>query len=448
MMTRRIFSTILVGAFASALPALVSAQTAPAAPRAAAPAAPAPAVAAGPTIAITGGKVYPVSGPAIDNATVVISGGKITAVGPSATVTAPAGAQVIDAKGKWITPGLINGATSLGLVEVGGDETTRDNSAKGDHAVAAAFRAWEGLNAESVLWAPARNEGVTTVVSLPSGGLVSGQAAAVRTAGASRADLVRKAPAAMVINFGARGADTKSRGELLLQLRELFDDAKIYGTPLRKAAYERAASRPFVVSHLQLEALQPVLAGKMLVLINADRADDIEAAIDLAKEYKLRIAIVSAAEAWKVADKLAAAKIPVLTTALDNIPTSFATLGSRQENAAILRKAGVPLIIIAGEGETFNVRNIKQHAGNAVAYGLPWDEALRAVTLTPAEAYGLDTSTGSIAIGKDADLVIWSGDPFEFATRAEHVYIRGREVNTPSRQDQLIDRYKTPGTPR
>lgn len=403
----------------------------------------APAPAAAQTIAITGGKVYPVSGPPIDNATVIIVDGKITAVG--ASVTAPAGAQVIDAKGKWVTPGLINGATSLGLVEVGGDQTTRDNTAAGDHAVAAAFRAWDGLNASSVLWAPARNEGITTVVSLPSGGLVSGQAAAVRTAGATRAELVRKAPVALVINFAASAAETKSRGELLLRLRELFDDAKLYGTPLRKAAYERAASRPLAANHLQLEALQPALTGKQLVVINADRADDIETAIDLAKEYKLRIAILSGAEAWKVADKLAAAKVPVLTTALDNIPTSFSTLGSRQENAAILRKAGVPLIVIAGEGESFNVRNVKQHAGNAVAYGLPWDEALRAVTLTPAEVYGLDATTGSLTAGKEADLVIWTGDPFEFSTRAEHVFIRGREVNEPSRQDQLIERYKTPG---
>lgn len=433
------------------LAAPAAAQTAPAAPaQPAKPPAPKPAAPAAqkpaepavstPTIAFTGGKVYPVSGAPIENATVVIANGKITAVG--AGLAPPAGAQVIDAKGKWITPGLINGATALGLVEVGSDANTRDNSSGNDKGVAAAFRAWDGLNVDSVLWAPARNEGVTTVISLPSGGYVSGQAAAVRTAGASRAEVVRLAPAAMVVNFGVDGQQIKSRGELVLRLRELLDDAREYAK--NKAAFERAGTRDYAAGRLHLEALQPVLAGKLLVLVSADRADDIESALALAKEYRLKIAILGGAEGWKVADQLAAAKVPVLTTAQDNIPTTFSTLGARQENAALLHKAGVRVAMIVTEGETFNVRNIRQQAGNAVAYGLPWDEALRAVTLTPAEIYGLE-STGTIAVGKDADLVVWSGDPFEFATRAEHVYVRGREVNGASRQDLLIERYKNPG---
>ncbi len=404
-------------------------------------------VASGPVMAITGGKVYPVSGPPIENATVVIVNGVITAVG--ANVTPPAGAQVVDAKGKWVTPGLINAGTQLGLVEVGAENSANDNTATGDRAVAAAFRAWEGLNTASPLWAPARDEGVTTVVTLPSGGMVPGQGAVVRTAGATRVEMLRKTPAALVIDLSEpSNSGTKSRGELFLKLRELLEDARDYG--VRKPAYERAATRAYAAGRLQLEALQPALAGKLLVLVAADRADDIDTAIDLAREYKLHIAILGGAEAWKVADHLAAAKIAVLTSALDNIPTSFSTLGARQENAALLRKAGVPVIVIAGGGpggglEVFNVRNIRQHAGNAVAYGLPWDEALRAVTQTPAEVFGVDDAIGTIAVGKEADVVIWSGDPFEFATRAEHVYIHGREVNGPSRQDQLTDRYKSVG---
>jgi imidazolonepropionase-like amidohydrolase len=136
--------------------------------------------------------------------------------------------------------------------------------------------------------------------------------------------------------------------------------------------------------------------------------------------------------------------VPVLTTGLDNIPSSFATLGARQENAALLRKAGVTVIVIADEGETFNVRNIRQHAGNAVAYGLSWDDALRAVTLAPAEVFGVGDAVGSLAPGKDANLVVWDGDPFEFATRAELVFVRGTETVTGSRQDELTERYKLP----
>ncbi len=146
-----------------------------------------------------------------------------------------------------------------------------------------------------------------------------------------------------------------------------------------------------------------------------------------------------------MAPALAAAKVPVLASGQDNIPSTFAALGARQENAALLRRAGVSVVITAGADRgAFNVRNVKQHAGNAVAYGLPWDEALRAVTLTPAEVFGVADTVGALAVGKAANVVVWSGDPFEFATRAEHVFVRGVERVERSRQDLLADRYKTP----
>jgi imidazolonepropionase-like amidohydrolase len=247
----------------------------------------------------------------------------------------------------------------------------------------------------------------------------------------------------MAASLTATTAGAKSRGDLLLRLRQLLDDARTYG--LKKVAFERAATRPFVVSRLHLEALQPVLAGKLPLLVAVDRASDIQALLDLAHEYRLRVIVQGGAEAWRVAPALAAAKVPVLVSALDNIPSSFDVLGSRQENAALLRRAGVPVVITAGAVETFNVRNVKQHAGNAVAYGLPWDEALRAVTLTAAEAFGVADTVGSLAVGKAANVVVWSGDPFEFTTTVEHVYIRGVEHVERSRQDLLSDRYKHPG---
>jgi imidazolonepropionase-like amidohydrolase len=401
-----------------------------------------PATSFAQTVAITGGKVYPVSGPPIENATVVIVDGKITAVG--ANVTVPAGAATVDAKGKWVTPGLIIGASALGLVETNADPGTNDTRAKGDHNVAAAFRAWEGLNPESVLFSPARNAGLTTAIALPGGGLISGQAAAIDliNAGTGKA-ITRKAPVAMVANLGsAQAADTSARGELFMRFREVLDDAKDYST--KKLAYERAATREYAVGKLQLEALQPVVTGKMLLVIGADRAGDIETALDIAAEYKLRIAILGGAEAWKVADKLAAAKVAVLTSGLDNLPTSFAALGTKQENAGLLRKANVPVAIVTGESETFKARTIKQHAGNAVAYGMTWDDALRAVTLTPAEIYGIDGTVGSLAVGKDGNVVVWDGDPFEFATKAEKVFVKGKEVQGIGRQEELTERYKTP----
>jgi imidazolonepropionase-like amidohydrolase len=390
------------------------------------------------TIAITGGKVFPVSGPPIDGGTVVITDGKITAVG--ANVAVPPAATRIDASGKWVTPGLISAASRLGLVEVGQAQDTNDATARGQDAVAAAFRAWEGLNTTTVLWAAARNEGVTSVVALPSGGLLSGQAALVDLADGPLSRLLRKAPAAMVGQVvSTRAANASARGELFLRLRELLDDARAYAA--RREAFERGATRGFGTGRLHLEALGPVVGGALPLVLAVDRASDIEAAIDLAAEHGVHLIVLGGAEAWMVADRLAAAKVPVITVALDNIPR-FGSLGSRQENAALLQKAGVKVAIVSGAGESFNVRNIRQHAGNAVAYGLPWDEALRAVTLSPAEIFDVQAAVGSIQDGRDANIVVWSGDPFEFATEAEHVFVQGRDVRAASRQDELTARYK------
>ena len=161
--------------------------------------------------------------------------------------------------------------------------------------------------------------------------------------------------------------------------------------------------------------MQPVLAGRLPLIIVADKASDIEAALRLAREYGLRIMIAGGAEAWIVADQLAAAKVPVLAGSLLNIPGDFATLGARQETPALLRRAGVDVALIGtgSDPDAFNVRNIKQEAGNAVAYGMSWDDALRSITLTPAELFGVADRYGSLQAGRVANVVVWSGDPFE-----------------------------------
>jgi imidazolonepropionase-like amidohydrolase len=190
-----------------------------------------------------------------------------------------------------------------------------------------------------------------------------------------------------------------------------------------------------------------VLEGRVPLWIEADRSSDIESALKLAKDYNLKLVLSGAAEAWMVADKIAAAHVPVLTGAMNNIPMSFSSLGTRQENAGLLRRAGVTVAIIGnaggGDEEAFNVRNVRFEAGNAVAYGMSREDALRAITLTPAEIFGVADRVGSLQPGKDADVVVWSGDPFEFATEPEHVFVRGRESHTPTRQDLLEQRYKT-----
>ena len=397
------------------------------------------------TIAITGGKVYPVSGPPIEGGTVLIRNGKIAAVGKDIAI--PSDAEKIDATGKWVTPGLVNSSTSVGLGDVGFSGGPRELGAKGHDGIAASFQVWLGYNTQSVMIAPAREGGVTSIMINPQGGLISGQAAIIDMSGAlGLSDVIVKAPATMIAQIeDDDGAKVGAAGELLGKLRDLIEDTKAYSR--RKADFERAQTRTFTATRSDLEAMIPVVEGREVLTIIADKASELQAVIALQKEFNLNVVIAGGAEAWMLADKIAAAKIPVLTGAMNNIPGSFNTLGSRQENAAMLRKAGVQVGIIGnaggGDEDMFNVRNIRYEAGNAVAYGMSWDDALRAITLAPAEIYGVAGSVGSLKAGTEGNVVIWSGDPFEFASRAEQVFVRGKKIDTPSRQDMLAKRYKT-----
>lgn len=395
------------------------------------------------TYAITGGQVFPVSGPPIDNGTVIIQDGRITAVG--ANVPVPQGAERIDATGKWVTPGLINPATQLGLVEIAAVGDTRDASARGrGDAINASFTVWHGLNPASVLLAPVRDQGITSVVVLPSGGLIAGQAALIDVLEDTAVSaMVRRAPIAMVAQVNnPQGAGTGASAELLIKLREVLDDTRAYAQ--RRAEYERGATRDLVARRIDLEAMMPVLRGELPLLVNADSRADIEAALDLAEEYDLRLIVGGGADAWQIASRLASERVPVMAGAMNNIP-GFSALGARQENPGLLRQAGVQVLLVGTGNDplTFNVRNITQEAGNAVAYGMDWNEALRAITLAPAEVFGVADRIGTLRAGLDANVVVWSGDPFEFGTRVEQVFIRGVQQELgDSRQDQLTERYR------
>jgi imidazolonepropionase-like amidohydrolase len=402
----------------------------------------APRVALSQTVAIVGGKVYPVSGPPIEKGTVLIRDGRITAVG--ASVAVPADAQRIDATGKVVTPGLVNGATLVGLDEISSVASTRESVARGKDRIAAAFRPWEGLNPRSVLIAPTRDEGITSVVVMPSGGLLSGQAAVLRLLNGGVTDMLLRPSVGMVANLGPAG-DATPRAETLARLREILEDARAYRT--RRSDFERRQLRELAASRLDMESMLPVLDGREPLVVAVDRVSDIEAAMKIARDYSLKLIVRGGAEAWMIAEKLAAAKVPVLTGAMNSNATTFATLGQRQENAGLLAKAGVSVTLIGnaegGSVDAFTARNVRYEAGNAVAYGMEWNAALRAITLAPAETFGVADRVGSLAVGKLADVVIWSGDPFEFATRAEQVFVGGVRMDGPSREDLLEARYKT-----
>ncbi len=388
------------------------------------------------TIAITGGTVYPVSGPKVANATVLIRDGKIVAVG--AGVTTPSGATRIDATGKWVTPGLIDGAGQLGLVEIGIVPGTREGFLRGD-TIAAAFNVAEGLNPASMLIPVTRIEGVTTALATPLGNLVAGQAVLIDLAGNTIEEMLVKTPVGIVADLSESGKNEAggSRAGVADRLRRAFRDALLYER--RRADFNRAQMPPLPESPPDLEALLPMLHGQEALIANANRRSDIETALRLAREFKLKLVLAGAQEAWQIAAELARADVPVLVEPLDNIP-SYDALGVRYENAGLLAKAGVKIALL--ETDTHNARNLRQEAGNAVAYGMSWEQALRAVTLSPAEIFGVADRYGSLEAGKVANVVVWSGDPFEFTTGVEHVLIRGKEIPLKSRQTELLERYR------
>jgi imidazolonepropionase-like amidohydrolase len=258
--------------------------------------------------------------------------------------------------------------------------------------------------------------------------------------------MLREAPSAMVVRVQQAGAaGTASRGELFGKLRILLEEARDWPT-LRDAVGENR-SRPLSARPADFEALQPVIAGTLPLLVVADRVAEIDAVLRLRADVPaIHIILASASEAWQRATDLAEAGIPVIVGGIRNIPDSFDRLNTRGDNAALLQRAGVRVILESdsyGDGSHFNVRNVRFEAGNAVANGMTWDAALSAVTLVPAEVFGVADRVGTLQPGLDANVVVWSGDPFEFATRAEAVFIRGVRVDAPSRQDELMERYRT-----
>jgi imidazolonepropionase-like amidohydrolase len=248
----------------------------------------------------------------------------------------------------------------------------------------------------------------------------------------------------MVAVLGSQGAELSggARGAAMLRLREALEDAKDFAQNRR--AWEGGAHRDYPMSRLDLEALQPVVKGELPLAVNVSRASDILATLRLADEYKLTLILLGAADGWMVADQLAVAKVPVVIDPMTNIP-DFDSLGATLENAGRLQRAGVT--VLCASFDAHNSRDLRHAAGEAVAYGMPWAAALRAVTLAPAQVWGIADRYGTIERGKEADLVVWSGDPFELLTSAEHVFINGREVPPDTRQRELLQRYRKVGEP-
>ncbi|MFO0710578.1 MAG: amidohydrolase family protein [Sandaracinus sp.] len=377
----------------------------------------------------------------VDDATVHVSGERITRIEPHGA--APASTDwltVIDGTGLVLTPGFIALETHLGMAEIDLEPSTRDTSHEADaEAIHAAFTAADGYNPLSTLIPVARMGGVVAALSTPEGGLVSGTSSFVDLAGRDRS-AVRDAEAALHVdlNEGGLAAAHGARPAALQRLRELLDDARLFAR--QRAAFDRAEMRETGVSRLDLERVAEALEGALPVIVRVSRAADILGVLALAEEYELHLVLSGVEEGWMVAESIARANVPVVVQPLGNLPSTFASLHTRFDNASLLAQAGVRVAIY--EPGAWDVHNLRQEAGNAVAWGMPADAALSAITRVPAEIAGQGADYGVLAPGRLASMVLWNGDPFETTTLPVHLYVRGRELPLRSRQSELFDRYR------
>ena len=398
-------------------------------------------------IALVGGTIHPVNGSDIANGTVVFDKGKIVALGPNVTI--PADAEKIDVTGKHVYPGLIDANTAIGLTEIGEVRATNDRSEVGPINPNAKVQV--AVNPESELIPVARSNGVTLVLTTPSGGVISGTSALLYLDGWTWEDMTFKAPVGMHVNWPSMVPRTawwmqepeekqlENRDKALNDIRNAFADARAYMTA------KQAEATPGIPYHnfdSRWEAMIPVLEGKLPLIVNADQIQQIQAAVAFAEKEKVKLIIDGGYDAPLCADLLKRNSVPVIVDgthyepqrADDPYDNPF-TLPER------LRQAGVTFCI-SGGGDAANVRNLPYHAATAVAYGLPKEEGIKAITLYPAQILGLDDRVGSLESGKDATIIVTTGDPLEIPSQVTLEFIQGKKIDLSDKQKILYEKYK------
>lgn len=369
----------------------------------------------------------------LTNGVVVIENGRITAVGPSGT-RVPADAEEVRAK--WVTPGLISAFSRTGLSEVSGVDDTNDAGASGS-PFSAALNAADGFNPDATPVAITRLEGFTRLAVAPEarGKLFGGQGFLADTSGLTGSVFRERAFAYVVLGEGGASLAGGSRPAAWASLRGAFDDVRFFTSRFMTHNEGNALLR------MDAQALMPAVKGEQLIVFEASRASDLNAIMDFKQENPaLRVAIVGADEGWRVAKRLAAMDIPVIVDAFSNLPSSFSQLAATSENARRLTEAGVRVAIVHLGNDGHQARLATQVAGNAVANGMDFDDAMRSLTTAPAEIFGM-TGLGVLAPGARADVVAWDGDPLDVTSAALAVFIDGEAQPMESRQTRLRDRY-------
>lgn len=372
----------------------------------------------------------------IEDGTVLLRDGSIVAVGNDVTI--PVGTTVIDAHGGWITPGIFAAVTQLGLIEVGLEDSTTDDSAD-DSPYSVALDVADSFNPAGTHIASNRIGGITRAALYPSTGwnIFAGQGALIDTTGSNTS--LFEEDSFVFADLSQSGAATAggSRSAAWTYLAAAFADAR--GYPGRFSGDHEGDA----LNRYDAAALVPVVRGRIPLVMDLDRAADIRRALRFQRENApMQLIILGGAEAWMVADELAAAGVPVLMDPLRNLPSSFDAIASTLEAAQRLQQAGVTVAYTTQTADGyFNARLLTQHAGNAVAHGVPWDAAFRSITLTPAEIYGVGDRFGALAAGYTGDVVVWDGDPLEVMSAPVAMLINGEPTDMTSRETQLRDRY-------
>lgn len=426
---RRLLTVLTLAALATYTPVTFAAVPNPAPPQERA-------------IALVGGTIHTVEGPEIPNGTIVFSGGKITALG--ASVTVPGEAERVDVTGKHIYPSLIDASTNIGLTEIGSVRATNDANETG--SINPNVKAQVAVNPESEIIPVTRSNGVLIVLSSPSGGVISGTSALLRLDGWTWEDLTHTAPVAMHLNWPRMRPVTawwnqdsdetqlERRDTQLKEVRQAFAEARAYMTAKKAGSQVEYDSR--------WEAMIPVLDGQVPVMVESDDIQQIQAVVAFAETEKIKLIIRGGYDAPLCADLLKRNNIPVIVDGIHRLPTrddeAYDTPFTVPDR---LRSAGVKFCITGGGGAS-NVRNLPYHAATAASFGLPREEALKAITLYPARILGVEDHLGSLAVGKDATLFIADGDILEIPSHVERAYIDGRTLDLSDKQKVLWEKYK------
>ena len=402
------------------------------------------------TVALVGGTVHPVSSPVIDKGTVVIADGRIVAVG--ADVAVPTDARRIDVSGRHVYPALFAPATALGLSEITAIAETVDSTEFGD--INPEARADIAVNLDSELLPVTRSAGVLLAAVTPAGGIVSGSVAVMKLDGWTREDATLRAPAAISVVWPPMRIDRsptarlsarlqeKRRDEALRRLKDVFEDARAYA---RARSAEGTAGVPRHDFDPKLEALVPAVEKRIPVIVAAPHIQQIRAALEWARSADVRLVLTDADDAWRMADEIARAGVPVVLGTLATPSRPDEPFDATFRVPALLAQAGVRIAFkVAGPrpGRASFVRNLAHEAAMAVAHGLPPEKALEALTLEPARLYGVEDRVGSLDAGKDATLFVADGDILDLRTRVVAAFVDGRELDLSDRHKRLYERYR------